>query len=328
MHRAILEACWPCAVALASAFVALTLLLRFCGATWRPAVIRKLHRCETGGVQSLSFVLTVPAFMMIVLFIIQVSQLMVGTMVVNYAAFAAARAAVVWIPADIGTSLVERENVLDGTVVQSSSAPNSLEMPVGAGNPNSIKYQKILGAAVLACAPISPSRDLQNSTSLPSWVTQAQDVMVALYPLLAPGSASNPRISQRLRNKLAYSYQNTFISIEWMEVPHPVADAEDGPSYNPHLHPDPNVPAWNPNEVGWEDPVTVTVTHRFALLPGPGRFLAARLVPSNGIPDRVSGTINTNRGEYTETVYSTNITASATLANDGIKSVFPHDQTY
>ena len=58
-----------------------------------------IARRPTGQRQSLSFVLTLPFFIMILLFIVQVSQLMIGQIVVEYAAFAAARAAAVWIPA-------------------------------------------------------------------------------------------------------------------------------------------------------------------------------------------------------------------------------------
>ena len=49
--------------------------------------------------QSLSFVLTLPLFIMVMMMIVQVSQLMIGMVVVHYAAFAAARSAAVWIPA-------------------------------------------------------------------------------------------------------------------------------------------------------------------------------------------------------------------------------------
>ena len=47
---------------------------------------------------------------MIMMFIVQVSQLMIGTIVVHYAAFAAARTAIVWIPARLG--LEESENCI------------------------------------------------------------------------------------------------------------------------------------------------------------------------------------------------------------------------
>ena len=49
--------------------------------------------------QSLSFVLTVPMFIMLMLLAVQITQLMIGLMMVHYAAFAAARSASVWIPA-------------------------------------------------------------------------------------------------------------------------------------------------------------------------------------------------------------------------------------
>ena len=65
------------------------------------ARIRTLHRDEVGGVQSLSFVLTLPFLIMLMLFIVQVSQLMIGAIMVHYSAYAAARTAIVWIPAQM-----------------------------------------------------------------------------------------------------------------------------------------------------------------------------------------------------------------------------------
>ena len=60
-------------------------------------ILRELHRDQCGGVQSLSFVLTVPLFIFIMLFIVQLSQITIGQIGVEYAAFAAARSAIVWI---------------------------------------------------------------------------------------------------------------------------------------------------------------------------------------------------------------------------------------
>src|SRR5687767_11915386 len=60
-----------------------------------------LHADELGSVQSLSFVLTVPLFIMLMLLAVQITQLMIGQIVVHYAAFAAARSAAVWIPARV-----------------------------------------------------------------------------------------------------------------------------------------------------------------------------------------------------------------------------------
>ena len=101
MLRAWLEACWPGFIALAMACGLLRLLAGVCGTRLNWSRFTSIHRCERGGVQTLAFVLTLPLFMMIVMFIIQVSQLMIAQMVMHYAAFAGARAASVWIPAAV-----------------------------------------------------------------------------------------------------------------------------------------------------------------------------------------------------------------------------------
>ena len=77
MHRAILEACFPWFLWLLAAFAGLWLVARVSGARLETARLWRLHRCQEGSVQTLSFVLTLPIFMMIVLFIVQVSQLMI-----------------------------------------------------------------------------------------------------------------------------------------------------------------------------------------------------------------------------------------------------------
>ena len=113
MHRAVLEACLPCLGALGVSFAALVVVWRLSGARldWRR--LARLHRCQQGGVQSLAFVVTLPLFIVIVMFIVQVSQLMIGVIVVNYSAFAAARAASVWIPADVAVDgYLEPANLL------------------------------------------------------------------------------------------------------------------------------------------------------------------------------------------------------------------------
>jgi len=328
MHRELLYSLVPCAVAIVAAMIALWLLARCSGARLNLARLRRLHECETGGVQSLSFVLTLPFFIMVVLFIVQVSQLMVGVMVVNYAAFAAARAAAVWIPAEVYARASEPANViavsgLPDTAVQRDG--NTLRLYPEAIDPQSAKYEKIRAAAVMACAPISPSRDLQTGgTALSPWVSRAQQASIAVYAGLSPASQSNSRIPARIRNKIAYSDQNTEVIVEWMEVPHPGKDVEVSPTYNPRQHTNPNIARWQANEVGWQDPITIRVVHDFALLPGPGRFIAKRLVSAAGTPDNVSSRIRQNPHQYREPVFTTRITATSTLTNEGFKSVMPY----
>ena len=330
MHRAVLEACLPSLLALAAAIALLALLLRVsqrkisAREIWQR--MRQLHHCERGAVQSLSFVLTLPFFIVICLFIVQVSQLMIGVMVVHYAAYASARAAIVWIPADVD-----------------DLAQNKLGPPITAYNPvllrgdgtlvrENFKYRKIFEAAAIACAPISPSRnvgyapdDLSSGSAL---------VMKELYESLSPESARNTRIPARIDNKLGYSFRNTAVRLEFRDK-----NTYPGPTYNPRVpvrDPDTGnviydgsgnaVRSWDPHEVGWEDPVRVLVTHELALLPGPGRVLAKHLVRSDNQPDRVADRIDTRSTTTRERLYSTSIVASATLTNEGFKSVIPYVQ--
>lgn len=81
---------------------------------------------------------------------------------------------------------------------------------------------------------------------------------------MSPTTASNIRIPTRLQNKLAYGLYNTNVQIE---VRHKSSEP-------PLLRPWPDATEFEDSEIGWQDQVIVTVNHNFALLPGPGRFLA------------------------------------------------------
>ncbi len=341
MHRAILEACWPCLLALAASFAALRVVVRLSGARWNWRRLGRLHASQQGGVQSLAFVLTLPIFIVIVLFIVQVSQLMIGTMVVNYAAFAAARSAVVWVPANVlgsGFNADEPANVLpapireDNPVLllydEASRPRRDLDVDVweyrsGSSTPRSGKYAHIYTAAAMACLPLAPSRDLGFENALQN--ESVAEATQAVYRSMVPDSESNARIPKRLENKIGYSFENTAVRLEFVDK-----DSRSGPTYNPRLPvelPDGEVVRrWNPHEVGWQDPLTVTVTHNFALLPGPGRFLAKFLVRADGRPDRISPRIERHTPGNRERVYTTPIWASATMTNEGFKSVMPYVQ--
>jgi hypothetical protein len=330
MHRAVMEACLPSLIALALAFHALVLLVRVAsrGCSLRQVMsrLRTLHRCQNGAVQSLSFVLTLPFFIVICMFIVQVSQLMIGVMVVHYAAYAAARSAIVWIPARVDDLA---ENKLGPPITTDSPL-----LLTGDGSlvRENFKYRKIFEAAALACAPISPSRDV--GFSLDDLSSGSSFVMKELYESLAPASARNTRIPDRIEHKLAYSFQNTAVRISFHDK-----NTQRGPTYNPRVVVrDPQsgqivrdgsgqvVRRWDPHEVGWEDPVTVRVTHEFALLPGPGRVLAKYLVRNNDEPDRVAERIETRSTSTRERLYTTKIVAAATLTNEGFKTVIPYEQ--
>ncbi len=305
MQRSAMEDCLPWLLALLAAFGVLWLLVRFSGAHFSLARLRAVHYNEQGAVQSLSFVLTVPIFVMVMMLIVQISQLMIGIMVVHYAAYAAARAAVVWIPADTGGE--EGENRI------SSYLPgNGANIP-GTGQqytilPGSPKYEKIKMAAILACMPLAPSRDLGLNPA-----GNERDALHRMYRGLDPSYDTNDRVPARIDNKFAYAQEATQIQLHFMHK-------DDGiePPLAQWLAPhDPF--EFYPNEVGWQDPIQVTVTHQFALLPGPGRLLARRETSYDGSTDEVAASIFARRG-----VYVRDLTATATLGNEGLKSVAPY----
>lgn len=344
LNRAILQSLLPAFAALAAAFVLLRIVVGVSGARLEIVRLRKLHCSEEGAVQSLSFVLTLPLFIMIVMFIVQVSQLMIGIMGVHYATFAAARAAIVWTPARVvGNTLGETEEIENAL-----QSPLRTERPInltftgsqtdfeGTQAYTSYKLEKVLGAATLATAPVSPSRQMVDPVNCSQCGVQAW-AFQAMYQQLVPSTRGSSRITQRLLNKLSYAYWNTRVELAFFDK-----DTQEGPTYNPRELvlfdglPQRNdegewIRDWVPHEVGWQDPLRLTVTHDFALLPGPGRFLAKYIVRANGEPDRVSSRVEVRGGSgddvpWTRPAYTVPISASATLTNEGFKPLLPYEQ--
>ncbi|MDZ7617907.1 MAG: TadE family protein [Patescibacteria group bacterium] len=319
MTQAVLTACLPWFACL------IGLGLAACVLVWRagcvnPARLRRLHADQRGSAQSLSFVLALPVFIMVLMLIVQVSQLMIGTIVVQYAAFAGARSAVVWIPARLATW--ERENC----VVAYYANPNAPEQHPPTLDPDSpdygpseggmeflvaptgLKYEQIRRAAVLAIVPICPSRNV--GLGAPS-AGRAADVLETAAYALAPGLRDNAVIGQRLRNKLAYAMHATQVEVRFFH------DNAEPPLVPYYLGPDQE--QFRLNELGWRDQITVTVWHDLALLPGPGRMLARVLRRADG-SDPVSERISAANG-----VYTTRLSAEVTLSNEGEQSVVPHE---
>lgn len=316
MNRAILEACLPAFIALLVLFFLLWLTVRVSGAKFNFRRLRMLHKCEDGGVQSLAFVLTLPVFIIILQTIVTISQLMIGVMGAHYAAFASARAATVWIPADV--PYYEPPNRIQGLRYVVNGPIVSID-----ADPQSEKYQRIRTAAVMAVAPFGPSRDLGLRPQTPAIqraVASTQNIYHALVP-----TATDSRINARINNKLAWADLNTAVYLEWRSAHNGRVgpNVSWGPSYNPVGHP---LHQWDPYEVGWQDPITVYVLHRFALLPGPGRWLAKYLVWSKNVPARIRRFIPPNflqqQADSTDT-YTVVIPASATMTNEGLKSTHP-----
>ncbi|HTI50110.1 MAG TPA: hypothetical protein VL475_04135 [Planctomycetaceae bacterium] len=342
MSRAVLIAWLPWFGCLLAAFAALWLVLRFSGARLAIGKLRRLHGCEAGSVQTLSFVLTLPLFIMLLMFIVQVADLMIAIGVIHYAAFAAARSAIVWLPANY--SAYEPANTLGTASMETRPSPPWLMTQLTLSQyPSEQKYNKIWTTAMLNCAPLSPSYDLEQPSKQAPLVAAVQTV----YPTLVPNSSSYPRIRNLIAKKISYSGRNTWIVTSGVDRDATGSDAngKPRPTYNPYpghyvLQPDPNtgqmtktwIP-WNPLEIGWEDPVTVAVFHKYALMPGPGRFLATVLTPGDGTVDQVSPLVQQSQGQQGERydggdrkirLYYIVLTAAVTMSNEGLKSVMPY----
>jgi hypothetical protein len=284
--------------------MALTALCRASHAKLDLRRLVRLHGNEVGSVQSLSFVLVLPLFVMIVLFIVQVSQLMIATVVVHYAAYSAARTAAVWIPANLSGG--EGPNCISSYSPDPSAGNQtmpSLLGPTSGGmwfviQPGSPKYNKITSAAAMALMSICPSRDV--GVTLPSQDSAAADVLKTAYSAFLPASTSNSAISGRIEHKLAYALANTTVELRFYH------QNSEPPLATYGLASDAG--EFYANEIDWQDEIEVTVRHNFALLPGPGRFLAQHLAGSDPVADAIS-----NQGG----VYTYPLSASATIGNEG-----------
>jgi hypothetical protein len=335
MGRAVLSDCLPWLALLVLSCAGLWLVVRANRGGFHFRRLLFLHRNESGSAQSLSFVLTLPIFIVILLVIVQVSQLMIGTIMVHYAAFAAARAAIVWVPAGVGSRLswTMAENCVDGYSVDPSAPeqvfPNLIQPSQGGltyiVTLSGLKYQKIASAAYMACMPICPSRNL--GLTLPQGGSQIEAALKDVYHTLAGRSPT----TQRMTNKLAYAMRYTNVDIRFYH--------SNSSSWEPPLVPwgiryegdrqpgDGADEYWMWQELGWQDPITVTVTHYLALLPGPGRILANKVSFIRSASDRVQGQIeqDTQQAQPPSGVYVYKLTASCTLGNEGEKSVMPYE---
>jgi hypothetical protein len=341
MHHHTLTTCCPWFALFSASCVLLWILARASHATGDYRRLLRLHRDEVGSVQALSFVLTFPVFVWVMMLIVQVSQLMIGSIVIHYAAFAAARAAVVWIPARLDNE--EENTIAGGYAIARSVVDSQADTPIvldeqspdfgprdgwltyhlNCGDPlrpTSGKARIITRAAVMAIAPICPSSP-DAGQQRGTWNETADDVANAFQGVAGATATSPTGIQLRLRNKLAYAAEHTRLRL-----------------YFRHPNGEPPLKAWNigptasdweefrateaeyGTELGFQDQVTVTLSHDFALLPGPGRLLARFAKSDDPLAESL-------RGQRAGSRYFIPLTASATLGIEGEKPVKRYDQT-
>jgi hypothetical protein len=229
------------------------------------------------------------------------------------------------------------------------------------------KEAKILPAAWFACLPICPSRNL--GLSLPAEASLTADILEHAYRNLGgvPGYSKNQELpknaaqgfERRLNNKLAYAIATTFVEAKFyhgneahLQPPLTRRGGCDSTvptwdlPYNPEVPRDQSTPEnesgryefrasnmYGYHEIGYQDPITIKVTHYFALLPGIGRFLATHNEPPpGGSEDATRAAIQSDTQEarakaaemgigLPQGVYVRRIEATCTLGNEGDKSV-------
>jgi len=231
-------------------------------------------------------VLTLPLFVMVMLLIVQVSQLMVGTVVVHYAAFAAAAAR--W-SGFLPTWAAEQANCASSYFVD-PEADNQV-VPLldhktrygpGSGGltfvvaPGSAKYEKIASRPswLHADLPLAerrpqPDRTHEHGRDISSGPTAPWPPNRAATPRFPPGWRTSWPTPSRTRDRDSILPQQQRTA---------AGNVPGSPGYRRIL-------LQRDRLAGSSH---VTVKHNLALLPGPGRLLARGAPGSAGAPDEVS----------------------------------------
>ncbi|MFT5303921.1 MAG: hypothetical protein ACI814_004743 [Mariniblastus sp.] len=307
MTPPVLASCWPWIGWVVVSVVAARLLVVLSGAKLSLARLRSIHHSQDGSVQSLSFVLTLPFFVMILMMIIQASHVMIGNIVVHYAAFASVRSASVWIPTN--TSQFETTNRIGEISLLQTTGEGEQYLVYQIGD----KFTKIQQAATLACTSLGPSRSLGYQLS-----SDGQATYFALtnhFAGLDPEANRSGLIDQRLYNKLAYSMSNTSVRLTFWHRNTLLANRYRDPPLQVRYGDPPFIDEFYPNEVGWQDELTAQVTYNLPLLPGPLRFFAPK-VEGEVIDATESGSPNV---DSTGNTFVWPIHASATMGIEGEK---------
>jgi TadE-like protein len=150
------------------------------------------------GSSAVEFVLVIPPLAVLLLMILQIALIVQAKFVVNYAAFCAARSAVVVIPDNLSANrIVESRNQI--------------------GNPDtSEKLETIHRAAALPLSAISPLKGFSAATGLP--ILTNPDATVELLKLIPFDVGSPSMVGQMmLRAPYAYHQENTVVKVLTLE---------------------------------------------------------------------------------------------------------------
>lgn len=136
---------WVWAVWLLGVVALGMLALAMCRAARRSSAERRawrgLHGCEAGAAYSLSYMLTIPLIALIVCLVVDLTLILVAKIGTVYAAYAAARSAVVWVPSGVsaGTAQDKVEAAAQNAITPFASS-NTRHRPVKTPPPSGFVY--------------------------------------------------------------------------------------------------------------------------------------------------------------------------------------------
>jgi len=148
----------------------------------------------------MEFVMLTPLLLIVLMLTFQIALIVQAKFVVNYAAFCAARSAIVVIPTAVESSVTGK---LDA------------ENQINTNDPDSPKMHIIRRAAALACAGISPplSSDIERNSFInpaPPGITALR--VVTLFPSIVPGPSMPAQFL--LRSPYALAASNTTVAVQ------------------------------------------------------------------------------------------------------------------
>jgi hypothetical protein len=178
-------------------FVVVFALLRMRStAVEAPKATNFLH--DQNAAVAMAFALLLPIAIVIIFTIIQAALMFNANMVVNYAAYAATRTAIVWVPKPLG-----------------EEGQNLIMNPDYPDGEDSVKLQFIRRAAVLALIPISSKLPASPSESSPNGLP-ADEVLNQTRQALGRGDAPSPGWLRRVQDQYAYA---DYYSVTTLEQP-------------------------------------------------------------------------------------------------------------
>lgn len=197
---------WPI---FALGIVLAVIAIRLAGAIARSANNVNVKEVDAeSGSSAVEFVLVIPPLAVLLLMILQIALIVQAKFVVNYAAFCAARSAIVVIPDNVAANrIVETRNHI--------------------GNPDtSEKVETIHRAAALPLSAISPLAGFSLETGLP--VLTNPDATVQLLKLI-PFDVGSPSMVWQMMQRAPYAYdhENTVVKVLTLE-------GKEGGSFRDH----------------------------------------------------------------------------------------------